>query len=199
MADAKSFYDLDYIIELSENRVEQYSSAYQLVQGRITNIILIYSAIGIYLVPIIQDLSEIPSLIFRAGVAVFSVIFVISVSYTIRLLIPEKIGYLKMSKEYYQNLLIEYEKREFKPSMTDAQKQQAKEMINNLLKASYIDELASTQENNRDVLYKKSSFYYRALLWGLVAVVPYVLCVGYHVTKKEDKTQKVEIVNLKKP
>ena len=198
MAGGKSFYDLDYIIEISEHRVEQYSSAYQLVQGRITNIILIYSAMGIYLVPIIQDLSEITAIFFRIGTLIFGVFLGISVLFTIRLLIPARIGHLKMSQEYYQNLLAAYEEREMTNSMTEAQRDEAKVKINNLLKASYIDELASTQENNRSVLYRKSSFYYRALLWGLVAVVPYVLCIGYHITKKEDKVQKVEILNLKK-
>ena len=48
----KSFYDLDYIIELNEKRLEQYTSAYQKVLERLTNIILIYSAITIFLVPI---------------------------------------------------------------------------------------------------------------------------------------------------
>lgn len=198
MAGDKSFYDLDYIIEISEKRVEQYSSAYQLVQGRITNIILIYSAMGIYLVPIIQDLSEITAIFFRIGTLIFGVFLGISVLFTIRLLIPARIGHLKMSQEYYQNLLAAYEEREMTNSMTEAQRDEAKVKINNLLKASYIDELASTQENNRSVLYRKGSFYYRALLWGLVAVVPYVLCIGYHITKKEDKVQKVEILNLKK-
>lgn len=52
----KSFYDLDYIIEINERRIEELSSNYQKVLERITNIILIYSAIAIFLVPLIQDL-----------------------------------------------------------------------------------------------------------------------------------------------
>jgi len=53
-----SFYDLDHIISLGEKRVDLYLSAYQAVLGRLTNIILVYSAIGIYLIPIIQDLLD---------------------------------------------------------------------------------------------------------------------------------------------
>ena len=53
----KSFYDLDYIVELGEKRVEQYTSAYQLILGRLANILLIYSILGIYLIPITQDLT----------------------------------------------------------------------------------------------------------------------------------------------
>ena len=53
-----SFYDLDYIIGMGEKRVDLYLSAYRGVLGQLTNIILIYSAIGIYLIPIIQDIID---------------------------------------------------------------------------------------------------------------------------------------------
>lgn len=198
MNNSKSFYDLDYIIEMSEKRVEQYTSAYQLIQSRLTNIILIYSAIGIYLVPIIQDLSQIQFVFFRIGIGIFIVTISISVLFTIRMLIPVDIAYLQISNQYYQDLRIEYEGRIIKAEMTILQKEEAKEGVNNLLKASYIDELIRAQENNRAVFRRKSSFYYNALLWGLASVVPYVLCIGYHITRKDDKVQKVEIINVKK-
>jgi hypothetical protein len=51
----KSFYDLDYIIEINEKRVEQYTSAYQQVLSKLTNIILIYSAVAILQIPNIQE------------------------------------------------------------------------------------------------------------------------------------------------
>ncbi len=44
----KSFYDLDCIIEINESRLEQYTSAYQKVLERLTNVILIYSALTIF-------------------------------------------------------------------------------------------------------------------------------------------------------
>lgn len=51
-----SFYDLDYIIEANEKRLEQYSSAYQKSLDKFTNILIIYSAIAIFLIPIVQTL-----------------------------------------------------------------------------------------------------------------------------------------------
>lgn len=83
-----SFYNLDYIISLGEKRVDLYLSAYQGVLGRLTNIILIYSAIG--------------------------------------------------------------------------------------------------------------SFYYRALIYGLAAIVPYVICIGFHLSRKDDKVEKVHLVYQEK-
>jgi hypothetical protein len=36
----KSFYDLDYIIQFNEDRLEQYTTVYQKVLERLTHIIL---------------------------------------------------------------------------------------------------------------------------------------------------------------
>lgn len=74
----------------------------------------------------------------------------------------------------------------------------AQASINNLLKASYIDELIRSQNNNAAILKQRTSFYYRALLWGLIAMAPYILCVGFHITRKVDSIQKVELVNIPK-
>lgn len=73
----KSFYDLDYIIELNEKRLDQYTSSYQKVLERLTNIILIYSAITIFLVPIVQDvfLAEIRHWVLYICFAAFAVFF----------------------------------------------------------------------------------------------------------------------------
>jgi hypothetical protein len=51
----KSFYNLDYIIEINEQRLNQYITAYHKVLERLTHIILVYSAIAIFLIPLIQD------------------------------------------------------------------------------------------------------------------------------------------------
>lgn len=49
----QSFYSFDYLISINEKRAKQYLTAYQKVIERFTNIILIYSAITIFLIPII--------------------------------------------------------------------------------------------------------------------------------------------------
>src|SRR5947209_20001981 len=92
---AKSFYDLDYIIEINEKRVEQYTTAYQQVLGKLTNIILIYSALAIFLIPIIQEVfSGTFNWYLDICFALFCVLFFISVGYTIRLIFPKELAYL---------------------------------------------------------------------------------------------------------
>src|SRR5580698_4100422 len=104
-----SFYNLAYIISLGEKRVDLYLSAYQGVLGRLTNIIIIYSAIGIYLIPIIQDLIDGAAIVYYVIATIFLGAIVISVIFTIRLLIPIRVAYLEVSDRYSTSLRIEYE------------------------------------------------------------------------------------------
>lgn len=193
-----SFYDLDYIISLGEKRVDLYLSAYQGVLGRLTNIILIYSAIGIYIIPIIQDLIDGAKVVYYVAAAIFLGIIITSVIYTIRLLIPIRVAYLEVSDRYSTNLRSQYEKRFLSSDLSKEKEKEAKHMIDNYLKASYIDELSQAQEINQSVFVSKSSFYYRALIYGLTAIIPYVICIGFHLSRKDDKVQKMHLVYQKK-
>jgi hypothetical protein len=92
-----SFYDLDYIIGMGEKRVDLYLSAYQGVLGRLTNIILIYSAIAIYLIPIIQDIFNGVNLYNFLVAMIFMILVLISLINTIRLLIPVKVAVHRIS------------------------------------------------------------------------------------------------------
>lgn len=110
----KSFYDLDYIIELNHSRLGQYTSAYQKVLERLTNLILVYSALTIFLVQLIQDvfLLEIKNWLFYLCFAVFLILLIISIVNTVRLIIPVDVAFLAVPKRYYEEYRIEYEKTE---------------------------------------------------------------------------------------
>lgn len=189
-----SFYNLDYIISLGEKRVDLYLSAYQGVLGRLTNIILIYSAIGIFVIPIIQDLINNAKVVYFLFAIVFLVMIIVSVVYTIRLLIPVRVAYLEVSDRYSTDLRSQYERKFLHSELSLDQVKDAKLMIDNYLKASYIAELSQAQATNQRVFVGKSSFYYRALIWGLAAIFPYVACIGFHLSHKEDKVQKMHLV-----
>jgi hypothetical protein len=185
---ANSFYDLDYIIEISEHRFEYYASAYQKVLERLTHILLVYSAITIYLVPIIQDMIfEKNTIWLIVCFTIFSIFFFISVFFTVRLIMPAPMAYLREPKEYYLDYMRQYEQ-----SMLD------KTLITFLLKATYVDELERGIQINHQIFTRKSIFYRKALKYGLLAVIPYLVCIGIHVSKKDDKVQKVDIINAPK-
>lgn len=184
---AKSFYDLDYIIEINEKRVEQYTSAYQQVLSKLTNIILIYSAIAIFLIPIIQEVfTQGKNIVVYICFAAFTALFITSFVFTIKLVFPVEVAYLTEPEKYYKDFRIQYELTE-----TDQGK------VDNALKASYIGELEKAVEVNDRVFKRKSSFYYNALIFALAATIPFLLCLGYHIFQKDDKIQKIEIVNSK--
>jgi hypothetical protein len=197
MGTSKSFYDLDYIVEVREKRVEQYTSAYQMILGRLANIIIIYSVFGIYLVPVVRDFATIDSWIFRVAVLAMLLLIACSMVYTIKLMWPSYISHLGTFKYYYEDLRGRYEMVEINAEMTSDEIGEAKNRVNQFLKASYIDELDVAQTNNQKVFEKKKTQYCWALLLGLMAVAPYLVCVVYHVGKEDDRTQKIEIVNTK--
>jgi hypothetical protein len=170
----KSFYDLDYIIEINEKRVEQYTSAYQQVLSKLTNIILIYSAVAIFLIPIIPDV---------VGGKINSYQLC---CFVILLILPKEIAYLSEPGKYYKEYRIQYEATE-----PDVKK------VDLALKASYIGELEKAMVVNDKVFKRKSSLYYKALIFGLSSTVPFLLRLGFHIFQKDDKIQRIEIVKPK--
>jgi hypothetical protein len=180
----KSFYDLDYI---NEKRVEQYTSAYQQVLSKLTNIILIYSAVAIFLIPIIQEVfgGKINSYQLCCFV-IFALLFGASIFHTILLILPKEIAYLSEPGKYYKEYRIQYEATE-----PDVKK------VDLALKASYIGELEKAMVVNDKVFKRKSSLYYKALIFGLSSTVPFLLCLGFHIFQKDDKIQRIEIVKPK--
>lgn len=165
----KSFYDLDYVIEMNEQRLEQYTTAYEKVSGQLTNIFVIYSAMAIFWVPMVrevfwgEDRSEwmIGCFIFFAG------LFGISVFYTVRLIIPNALGLISRPAQYYRELMDIFEKHHTK-----------RRAVEDLLKLSYIYELQKMVDWNRDIILRKHAFYRDALVLALWAAVPYICCLG---------------------
>jgi len=171
----KSFYELDGIIELNEKRLGEYTALYQKVFERLTNIILVYSALGIFLIPLTQHVmhGDIRGVVFYVGFAGFIILLIISLVYFIRLLLPMDIAYLEPPKKYYSDFRIELESLEIG----------SEEIIDNSLKSSYISELEDAIEINSQAFRKKNSLFYNALIFALLAIVPYLICLGYHIPK----------------
>lgn len=183
---SKSFFDLDYIIELNEKRLEEYTALYQKVFEKLTHIILIYSALGIFLVTLIQHVIEkdIKPPLFYLFITIFIILILISIIFFIKLLLPIEIAYLDPPKKYYGDFKLQLE----------VLKNVNQKNEDDSLKGSYILELEAAITNNGNVFRKKSSFYYRALLFALLAVLPYLVCLGYHISEKEDRIQKVKLI-----
>jgi hypothetical protein len=121
--------------------------------------------------------------------SLFSVLLVISLIYFIRLLLPAEIAYLDPPRKYYTEFMQQMEEK----YPGDHKK------VDNSLKGSYIIELENAIFVNSEVFRRKSSFYYNALLFALLSVVPYLTCIGFHLSRKNDKISKIELINARKP
>ena len=172
---AKSFYDLDYIIDISEKRLAEYTVLYQKVFERLTNIILIYSAIGIFLIPLIQHMiaADVKGTMFYVIFAVFVILLLTSLVYFVRLLLPVDIAYLDPPKKYYESYKADLEFLNIGNHET----------VNDSLRGSYILDLENAIEINSRAFRKKNSYFYNALLFALLSVVPYIICLGFHLAR----------------
>jgi hypothetical protein len=188
--DKISFYDLDYIITINEKRLEEFTNAYQKNQDKFTNILIIYSAVAVFIVPIIQSLfftNKIRNWLHYTSFFIFSLFFLYSLWFLIKLLIPVNVAYLIEPKTFYEKLRLEYEAEGKKQEETDK-----------YLKASYINELEKAVATNNIAFKRKGLFYFRALTGALICLVPYLVCLAFHFSIKNDNIQKVEIVNVAK-
>lgn len=185
----KSFYDLDYIIEINEQRYEQYMSAYNELMGKLTNIVLIYSGVAIFLVPIVRsvfwggDTNWIVGLSF----GLFVLLFVISVFNTVRFLIPVTLVYPEIPKKYYTDSRDLYEL-----SIDD------RIAVEDLLKASYVYELERALVTNYELFCRKRNYYRDGIIYALLALLPYTICFFQHISNEwANKSEKTEIVKIK--
>lgn len=183
-----NYYDLDSIIEMNEKVVAVYTGGYEKVQGQFTNLIIIYSAISIFLIPITQHVFQYDKIgtAYYIFFGIFSFTFTWSVIHTIRLIIPVGMMYPNFPSEYYVTLKTQYETQLNSTDHTQ---------INNYLKTSYITELERTIKTNEQNFRKKRYFYHTALVWGLISTIPFLVCLGLDMSVKQDAIQKVELIN----
>lgn len=184
-----SFYDLDFIIEVNQKRLDEYNAALQKVLEQFTHILLIYSALGIFLISLIQHIldTDIKAFLFYAAFTIFFGLLLVSVIYFIRLLSPAKIAYLRPPR-FYIDIMQQMEEEH----------EGDREKVNNLLKGSYIDELEDAISINSQIFRRKRGFCYNAFLFAILAVIPYLICIGYHLAGKNNKNQETELIDRKK-
>lgn len=191
----KSFYDLDFIIEINEKRDEQFRLDYEKITSKISNIVIIYSALSFFIIPIVQDICEhkISSNYFNGFAIAFSILFIISFIFTILFLVPKNIDTLNPPNDYYTD-----GRADLEPQHTDINNVIDTTTVDKLLKIAYITELEESISNNLQLVSRKQGYYNRAFTIALISIVPFVFCLYFHVNVKDDKVQKVRIDNLNK-
>ena len=182
-----SFYDLDYIIEMNEERLEQYSNLHQKNVDKFTTILVLYSVFASFLIPIIQSLFFATAKyhwLYHISFCVFIFLLTISLINTILLLIPVDIARLSEPKLYYEEYKYGYEDENVTPDEVDT-----------LIKSSYISELEKAIEINKNIIDRKGLFYNRAFAYAISSCIPYLICIGFLLSIEDNKLQRIGIIN----
>ncbi|SFN20656.1 hypothetical protein SAMN05428949_1917 [Chitinophaga sp. YR627] len=170
---SKSFYDLDYIIELNEQRLEQYANALQKNTEKFTTLLVLYSAFCIFLVPVCQKLfieRVVRDVGFYWAFYGFAVFFGVSLVFAVLQMLPERLRMLPDPKIYYKLIKNIYELAGLSQEEIDIQ-----------LKASYISELEKNIDKRRIKLLRKTTFYNLAFYFAIISCIPYLYCIWKNI------------------
>ena len=183
----KSFYDLDYIIEINEQRLEQYANMHQKSVERFATLMVIYSAFCIFLVPLIQTLffgTERCHWSYYCSFYLFCFLFTVSIVNSIMLLSPEALYVLIAPRVYYAEIRQFLETKNIPPSQIDA-----------IIKTYYIIELERAIITNELRLNRKTSFYNRAFHFAIMACIPYLHCIWLQINSEKKTIHKKETID----
>lgn len=181
-----NFNDIDDQITLNETRLKDEMERYNEIRSRIGYISIVYTLFAAFSYQLISysiDL-EFLGLIYKLSLWIFLLSFCISIVFSIRLLIPVEIAHKDLPEAFYKNYKEEY-----------LQDGIVEDEIDVYLKHTYRDQLEKAVKHNFELNNRKSKFHYNSFLAALVALIPYVICIGLYVSNKTEDTTKVELTN----
>ncbi|WP_126249366.1 hypothetical protein [Chitinophaga rhizosphaerae] len=168
----KSLFEIGELIDMHERRLEQYVGAYQRYTDKLTHLLFIYSAVAIFLMPITLDL-------FKSGREVHVVYYAcyllllgmlaVSVFFAGRLIMPKE-SVLPEPLGTYTDLQKELEAAGFDAG--DIERMLTRQYLRDMMDLLTI----------MAVMAKRKENYYRWMFnWGLAAIVPYIVCLIFHL------------------
>jgi hypothetical protein len=188
-----SFYDLDYYIEINEKREADLRAEYDKILGKVSNILIVYSGISVFIIAICKDFFTPPiNSWYLLFLGLFSLFFLVSFIYTILFLYPKTTPYLAQPKDYYTNLRQQLEAA--LPTHPNPITQVEKDQIENQLKTAYIVELEDAIDTNTDIVTKKQAYYFNTFRYAIFCVFPFIGCMAFHLLQPDEPTS-VRIVN----
>lgn len=191
----RSYLDIDYKIEISEKKNDQLKNDYDKIQGKISNVIIIYSAMSFFLYPVMEDFLKRGKVTDGSYASVetwfyiFIVLFTISLLSTVLLILP----FFKVPKNHVPSYFYAYGVSSLKhqfPAITDVQ-------IDEKLKEARLEELENSIKRNTIVFRRKRGLYNISLCFAVFSTLFFFVCVKYHI-ERDDKVTKINIENIDK-
>jgi len=156
----------------------------------VSNIIIVYSGVSVFLIAICKDFFAQPiNGWYLISLAIFGILFFISFVYTIRFLYPRSTPSLIAPKAYYSDLRSELEAAS--PNTLTARQ---KNVIDRRLKVAYIIELEDAIDANTILVTRKQAFYFNAFRYAIFCIFPFIGCMIFHILRPEGPTL-IEIVD----
>ena len=185
-----SFITLSDQIELNEKRLAFEYERYENYNSRLALITIIYSVIAIYLVQLLQfSFSERNHIkyVFIPALAILLLLLIYSLYHAILLVKPRDVSYLKLPIEFYEKTRKEYEAI----GITE------EDELNEYLRASYNYQLEEAVTKNANLCFLKSEHYFKSFQFGLMAVIPYLICLSIFMVSPKEDTQVISVKNYK--
>lgn len=168
----KSFFDIACLIDVHERRLEQYVGAYQRYLDKLPHLLFIYSAIAIFLMPITRDVLMVEKEVhwlYQGCYGMLLMMLGISVLNAARLMIPGK-SLLPVALQHYLETRDGYLRMEMPPDDIDM-----------LVQQLYLKDLIWIVSMGHAMAIRKERYYKRMYLWGVIAIIPYVICLIFNL------------------
>ncbi len=193
----KDFLDIDYQIDLNIKAIDELFVGYNKTQNKISILVLFYSLISIYLVPLLLYLfsyqNSVSYYIILTLFISLLVLLVYSLIQTCLFIKPDLISFKHNPKVFYKETFNLYkEKLETDDS----------EVINEYIKVSYLNHLEDCIEHNELIFKEKSKNYYKSFITLTIALIFYFLCVGimnFNLNSNNNMAKETKKTHQEKP
>lgn len=182
-----NFDDIDFQIELNKKRLEIERNRYNDFRNRIPILTLLYTVYVGYTIQLFKFAflgGYFLKWYFGIPFSIFVVLFLVSLYYTIKLIIPKNIAHQDLPLFFYKDVKKMYNKQE------DIQENEIKYYI----RESYKYQLEESVEKTFKLCNKQSKLHYWSLVLALAALIPYMICIGVKLSKEPDDIIKIEII-----
>jgi hypothetical protein len=181
------FTDKDQQIELNEKRLSEEYERYREIKSRIGILLVIYTIFSAYSLQLIKLFMTTDGivLLYSLSLVLFIFFFVISIICAILLSVPSGIAYKELPKVFYDEVFKEYSNND----------RIEKEAIKYYIRETYAKQTEDSVEHVYKLNNKKSKYHYYAYIFALIALIPYIVCVGFTLFVDTNGIQKVQLTN----
>jgi hypothetical protein len=190
--EAKNYLDIDTQIDLNLKQIEFYHSMYEKNQNKFSFLVIIYSFICFYLLELTKYVYKLPNslqdYIYLAAFICLIYFLFKCINKTYSLLKPIEIAYLNQPQFFYKELFHMYQQKLIP---------QDEAIINEYIKASYLEETETVLSHNISVYQKKSKNFYDVFKTLFITFIIYIFLASYVFIQKKDEKPTVVIENYK--